>query len=226
MNPVGALMYNVVLNNVVPIDHTLNTTDPRLTAFNCTTSFGYDQINISSFTNNYVSTESQADYLYFGVSLRANSLEDINVLSTLTPITQFEGPTEVSFGGQFTYWNPGLGNYETVADGVSAALGVRTDLNVMSQVWPAVVPQLNATTIQVIQLADPDEIQRTWTNEIWTNSYGFGDAEVCFHFHTISVHRPHVYKPPQVWIYVGGPNNTMATANPGESIIVQVLEWI
>jgi len=202
MNPVGALMYNVVLNNVVPIDHTLNTTDPRLTAFNCTTSFGYDQINISSFTNNYVSTESQADYLYFGVSLRANSLEDINVLSTLTPITQFEGPTEVSFGGQFTYWNPGLGNYETVADGVSAALGVRTDLNVMSQVWPAVVPQLNATTIQVIQLADPDEIQRTWTNEIWTNSYGFGDAEV--------------------WIYVGGPNNTMATANPGESIIVQI----
>lgn len=167
-------------NNIVPVDPTLSASDPRLYSYDCQ-SPGYSPNNISQF-NNYLPTESARDWLYFAANLRCGAKEDLNVLYSVKPTNgiHHEGITDIVDGGRFTYWNPALGPnaFLDVDDPVSTVLARRTDLVVKNEIYPTSVPTFNATVIQLLNLSDPDEINRTWISSTYSNSYGFGDAQV------------------------------------------------
>jgi hypothetical protein len=205
-NTVTAYPENVVQNNIVPIDPSLQDGDPRYTNYQCDLNTGqYDNNNISSF-DNYLETATSSNWLYFAANLRGEALENINVLYTLSPLDGVyqEGLTTVQEGGRFVYWNPGLGpnTFEVVDDEVSVVNAQRTDLKMNIIVYPVVVPTFNAVVIQWLHLEDTAEINRQFTLPIYYNYYGFGDA-------TVSV-------------YVGGTNGTTAILSPGQATIATV----
>lgn len=196
---------NVFWNNIVPVDPSLTADDSRLTDYVCSGT-PYSPTNISQFSN-YLTTDTSSDYLYFAANLRGGAKEDINVLYTMQPLATAhqEGLTQVVGAGTFTYWNPGLGPnaFEEVDDLVSIVLARRTDLEVTNAIFPTEVNTFNATVIQLLDLSDPEEIDRTWGSTTYDNSYGFGDA--------------------QVSVYVGGYLDSEAIVNPGDTTYVQIV---
>ena len=174
---------NVVQNNVVPVDPTLLTHDPRYTDYPCDADNGvqYTTESISSY-DNYLETETINNYLYFAANLRGGAKENINVLYSLNPINgvQQEGITTVQEGGEFVYWNPSLGPnaFETVDDPVSNVNAIRTDLTLTEVVYPAVATTFESTIFQLLTLSDPAEINNKWTQTDCDQQYGFGDSSV------------------------------------------------
>ncbi len=233
-NRVLTYLTNVVMNNVVPIDPTLEKNDPRLTDYNCSAaSAPYSPTNISQF-NNYLPTATARDWLYFAANLRGGAKESLNVLSTLRPISgvRYEGFAAVSDGGRFTYWNPGLGPnaFAVVDNPVATVMAMRTDLSLANVIFPTTLPTFNATLVHSIRLLDADEVGRTWTSPIYTDSYGFGDAQVravrvCHVCHVRVIRVLCVVcanRLEQVYVYVGGVFGSKCIVNPGESTYVQV----
>jgi hypothetical protein len=208
-SPANDLIYysaNVVPNNIIPVDPTLQPDDERYTNYQCGANFaGYDANSISAY-DNYLSTSTASDYLYFGANLRGEALETINILYTLEPLEGIynEGETIVQDGGTFVYWNPSLGPnaFEIVDDVTSVVNAQRTDLTMTVEVFPTAVPTFNAIVIEWLHLEDAAEIGRQWNTESYFNCYGFGDAAIS--------------------VYVGGANGTSVIVSPGGSTIATV----
>ena len=194
---------NVVQNNVVPVDPTLTANDPRLTSFDCDPATPqYTPATISQF-DNFLDTQTVDDWLYFGFNLRGGAVENVNVLYSLQPLNQFEGIATVQEGGEFVYWNPGLGPncFETVDDPVSNVQSIRSDLQLWEGLYPPVASTFDSTVFQLIQLTDSAEVNRYVTDantDLW---YGFGDSAV------------------RTFSGVEGTSNIVA---PGQSFIAQI----
>eukprot|EP01107_Rhizomastix_libera_P001785 TRINITY_DN12_c0_g1_i3.p1 TRINITY_DN12_c0_g1~~TRINITY_DN12_c0_g1_i3.p1 ORF type:complete len:2440 (-),score=653.16 TRINITY_DN12_c0_g1_i3:246-7565(-) len=208
----GVMTYpsNVYVNNVVPIDVTLEKNDDRLFNYACDTSKPmYTPDTISQFSGNYLKTETTNDWLYFGSNLRAGALENINVLYNLNPSTVLEsrqeGMTKVHEGGRFVYWNPTFGpnTFQVVDDLANIVMARRTDVTVTHDKIPSESSTFKSTVIHHINMADKAEINRQWDSTIYYNYNGFGDASTS--------------------VYVGGYKGSSALVEPGETTYVEVV---
>mmetsp|Transcript_7748 Transcript_7748/g.12391 ORF Transcript_7748/g.12391 Transcript_7748/m.12391 type:complete len:1393 (-) Transcript_7748:698-4876(-) len=206
-NPQATYPPNVLLNNIVPIDPTLNKTDPRLYEYSCDLSKGmYSPNNISKF-NNLLQTETPRDWLYFAANLRGGARETINILYTLAPISgvPYIGFAKVQDGGRFVYWNPANGpnSFLVVDDQVNVVTAKRNELSISQEVLPVTAqPTFDGRVLQLIRVWDPLQYHMEWDMPIHINHYGFGDA-------TVSV-------------YVGGFKGTGCLLSPGDITYARV----
>eukprot|EP00033_Pygsuia_biforma_P000430 GCRY01000512.1.p1 GENE.GCRY01000512.1~~GCRY01000512.1.p1 ORF type:complete len:2633 (-),score=648.95 GCRY01000512.1:503-8401(-) len=171
---------NVYENNVVPVDHTLTTGDPRLTNYVCGDTF-YRPENISSFPMNYLETNSPRDWLYFATSLRGNSKENLHVLYNLVPNEGArEGVTKVQDGGRFVYWNPccGPNAYLIIDAPVSTVIAKRSDIEIEMEILPEITLSVQGPAFLIIDIFDEPEIERRYTSNVYANYHGFGDFAV------------------------------------------------
>jgi hypothetical protein len=209
-NPVQTYPPNVVVNNIVPIEASLEKNDPRLFSYDCDLSKSmYSPENISDFDTNIVETEMSSDWMYFGANLRAGALEDINVLYTLKP-SQYdgvyqEGMTKIQEGGRFVYWNPALGpnTFLVVDDLVDIVMARRTDLKTSHMALPSSTTTFKSQVFHIIDMKDEAEIGRTWDSTIYYNYNGFGDSSIS--------------------VYVGGFNGSTAILSPGQDTYVEIV---
>jgi hypothetical protein len=198
---------NVVQNNIVPIIPSLNKEDTRLYNYDCNVenTNQYSPYNISQ-VDNRVYTNSARDWLYFASNLRGNAKETINVPYTLTPFSNvnYEGMAKVSDGGTFVYWNPccSLNLYLVVNNPVSVVLAKRVDLQLENEMFPKYGNTYNSEIYQLISIKDPAEINRRYTDAIYTNNYGFGDFSTS--------------------VYVGGTKATKCIINAGDSTYAKI----
>ncbi|KAH3766814.1 hypothetical protein Pelo_1308 [Pelomyxa schiedti] len=208
-NAVQSFPKNVYINNIVPIDPTLEKNDPRLSSYDCdVSSHMYFPENISQF-DNYLATEASSDWLYFAANLRGEATETINVLMTLDPSPRSdvhqEGMTKVTDPARFVYWNPALGpNTFLVVDNLATVIMARrTDIRVEHDALPSETSTFNSSVIHILRLIDVDEVKRTWDSPIYSNYYGFGDSSIS--------------------IYVGGYNNSKAILQPGDLTYIEIV---
>ena len=196
---------NVVQNNIIPIIPDLDKNDPRLTNFDCTNIYQYNEYNIS-MVDNVLVTPTIRDWLYFSANLRGHALETINIPMTLSPFSgiKYEGFTKVQDGGRFVYWNPccGPNAFLVVDNPVNVIAAIRSDLTIDLEVFPKFTTTFRPVLYHLFKIADPAEIRRQWTSESYINHYGFGDSVVS--------------------VFVGGAQATKVITPPGAYTIVKI----
>ena len=203
-----AFLKNVYQNNVVPILPDLKDEDERYSQFKCTgeDSYQYTPYNISK-VDNRVYTGNDRDWLYFGVALRSNAMENINVILKMDPIegSKYEGITKIQDGGRFTYWQPpdGPNSYQYFDCNINTVISKRIDLSMTQKLFPLGLYTFNTYAYQLFSIADKREEKREYTLNTYMNSHGFGDATTT--------------------VYVGGTDNTKCKLNPGEYTYVKIV---
>jgi hypothetical protein len=169
--------HNIYQNNIIPIYPDLNDSDYK--HYNCTNVYQYSPTNIS-LVDNRVKTNSDRDWLYFSLNLRAEAKETLNIILNLTPFSDrlYEGETKINDGGRFTYWNPALtkNGYIYLDNNVNVVNSFRVDLTADVIIYPSSVNTFKAINYHLFSLEDKNEKLREYKLTTYTNSYGFGDA--------------------------------------------------
>eukprot|EP00767_Chilomastix_cuspidata_P001031 gnl/Chilomastix_cuspidata/1307.p1 GENE.gnl/Chilomastix_cuspidata/1307~~gnl/Chilomastix_cuspidata/1307.p1 ORF type:complete len:2521 (+),score=430.49 gnl/Chilomastix_cuspidata/1307:148-7563(+) len=197
--------FNVNVNNVIPIDPTLDKADDRLLSYECGDTY-YLPSNISQ-ADNYLETDASCDYLYFSMNVRGEAREDVHVLTRVAPLENrnpYTGSAKLFDGGRLTYWVPANGpnSYQTIT---SPAVVVDAKANVIEHSVTVLSPSVStfdATAYLLLALEDP--VQPILFQQDYTVSYaGFGDIMIS--------------------TYVGGWNGCSAMLSEiGESTVVRV----
>ncbi|KAJ5072291.1 hypothetical protein M0811_01305 [Anaeramoeba ignava] len=175
---------NVYRVNVVPIDPSFTTNDPRLTNFSCEIASEYDSIT-SSQVPNVVYTETPRDYLYFGLNLRGGSKETVNVILKMSQLSgrPYESlNTQIFEGGTFTYWNPagGPNSYISISNPGRSVISRTSHISLYLETLPASTILNNFSRImQIFELYDAPEIDRKYSDLVYSNCYGFFDSTIC-----------------------------------------------
>ena len=194
---------NIFQNNIIPMYPELD--DSQYKEYDCTDVYQYSPQNIS-LVDNRVKTNTDRDWLYFSINLRAEAKETLNIILKLKPFEdrQFEGSTKVNDGGRFTYWNPALtrNGYIYLDNNVNIVESYRTDIQCDVKVFPYVVNTFKAVNYHLFTLEDKNEKLREYTSKTYTNSYGFGDAVTL--------------------VYVGGTKDSDCRIKPGEETYVKI----
>eukprot|EP00767_Chilomastix_cuspidata_P001365 gnl/Chilomastix_cuspidata/1479.p1 GENE.gnl/Chilomastix_cuspidata/1479~~gnl/Chilomastix_cuspidata/1479.p1 ORF type:complete len:2502 (+),score=265.48 gnl/Chilomastix_cuspidata/1479:56-7561(+) len=175
-----AFPFNVVVNNVIPIDPTLDKDDARLTSYECEDVF-YVPENIS-MAENFLETATSRDYLYFSMNVRGEAREDVHVITRLEPLSTgypYNGDAKIFEGGRLTYWVPGTGPncYQTIT---SPAVVVPAYVNVLDLAGSLVsssTPTFDSSVYLHLKVSDP--LQPIAFAQDSTVTYrGFGDVMI------------------------------------------------
>ena len=205
--PKYAFLKNVYMNNVIPILPDLQENDDRYDNFVCKEDEPQYSIYNISQVDNRVYTGNDRDWLYFAAGLRANAMEDINVIMKLDPIdgTKFEGITKIQDGGRFTYWQPpdGPNSYQYYDGNVNTVISKRVDLTILGKVLPTTINTFNTYLYELFDINDEKETNRTYTMTTYMNSHGYGDAATM--------------------VYVGGTDATTCRVKAGTFTYVKIV---
>ena len=194
---------NIYQNNIIPIYPEMDEKD--YTEFDCNNVYQYTPSNIS-LADNRVRTNTDRDWLYFALNLRAEAKEALNILLSLSPFSDrfYEGETKIQDGGRFTYWNPALGEnaYIYLDNNVNIVNSFRVDHTLSVSVYPSNLNTFKTVNYHLFTIEDPKEYLREYKSSTYTNTYGFGDSAVS--------------------VYVGGTEDSNFKISPGETTYVKI----
>ena len=175
------------------------------TEFDCSKVYQYSPSNIS-LADNRIRTNTDRDWLYFALNLRAEAKEALNILLSLEPFSDryYEGETKIQDGGRFSYWNPALGEnaYIYLDNNVNVVRSFRVDYTLDCSIYPTSLNTFKTVNYHLFTIEDPKEELREYKSSTYTNTYGFGDSAVS--------------------IYVGGTEDSNFKIKPGESTYVKI----
>ena len=194
---------NIFQNNIIPIYPEIDEKD--YTEFDCSKVYQYSPSNIS-LADNRIRTNTDRDWLYFALNLRAEAKEALNILLSLEPFSDryYEGETKIQDGGRFSYWNPALGEnaYIYLDNNVNVVRSFRVDYTLDCSIYPTSLNTFKTVNYHLFTIEDPKEELREYKSSTYTNTYGFGDSAVS--------------------IYVGGTEDSNFKIKPGESTYVKI----
>ena len=194
---------NIFQNNIIPIYPEIDEKD--YTEFDCSKVYQYSPSNIS-LADNRIRTNTDRDWLYFALNLRAEAKEALNILLSLEPFSDryYEGETKIQDGGRFSYWNPALGEnaYIYLDNNVNVVRSFRVDYTLDCSIYPTSLNTFKTVNYHLFTIEDPKEELREYKSSTYTNTYGFGDSAVS--------------------VYVGGTEDSNFKIKPGESTYVKI----
>ena len=194
---------NIYQNNIIPIYPEMD--DKDYSEFDCTNVYQYTSSNIS-LADNRVRTNTNRDWLYFALNLRAEAKETLNILLSLEPYSDryYEGETKIQDGGRFSYWNPALGEnaYIYLDNNVNVVRSFRVDHTLDVTVYPSSLNTFKTVNYHLFTIEDPREELREYKSSTYTNTYGFGDSAIS--------------------VYVGGTEDSNFKISPGESTYIKI----
>ena len=194
---------NIYQNNIIPIYPEMD--DKDYSEFDCTNVYQYTSANIS-LADNRVRTNTNRDWLYFALNLRAEAKETLNILLSLEPFSDryYEGETKIQDGGRFSYWNPALGEnaYIYLDNNVNVVRSFRVDHTLDVAVYPSSLNTFKTVNYHLFTIEDPREELREYKSSTYTNTHGFGDSAIS--------------------VYVGGTEDSNFKISPGESTYVKI----
>ncbi|KAL9649755.1 hypothetical protein ABK040_009570 [Willaertia magna] len=203
-NPKIYYSQNVYQNNIIPIIPSLSYQDSRLTNYSCDLSISQHTPESISGVDNTVYTNAGKTWLYFASSLRGNAHETLNIVYRIYQQYRYEGLLKIQDGATFIYLNPatGLNGFFGVGNPVNTINAERSDLSISCELFPQTTTTFFSQTYDLITIQDNAEQSREYTNQIYTNQYGFGDSVVS--------------------ITVGGEKGTSSILSPGAFVITKI----
>ena len=193
---------NIYDNYIIPVIP--DQTEELQSTYTCDGSISYTASNISKFEGNTEGTNKGITNMYYSVAVRGGAKESMNILTKLTSKYMSEGMFTIFSGANFKYWNPNTkkGTYSTISTSPIYVEGKDNYISIDTSIFPTSVQAIYGEFFFLVTINDNGEDNREYTDNYYTNSYGYGDITTS--------------------IYVGGIDGSSCKIKEGDSSILKV----